>query len=100
MTNRIGPQMSAAVYYVSHNPGEAILPIAKRLHIGARRGTNNALGYSPVHRAISAGLLCDCPAGVSWRPEGRRGLYSLFTPEQVAGARAAAALESFLRAFS
>ena len=70
MTNRIGPQMQAAVSYVAANPGCAILPVAKSLHIGARRGTNNACGYNPVHRAIKAGLI---------RAErGPRGSYALY----------------------
>lgn len=54
---RIGPQMRAAVYFVSQNPGCAILPVAKYLHAGARTGNNNAHGYNPVHRAIRAGLI-------------------------------------------
>lgn len=49
--------MLAAVAYVAANPGCAILPVAKALHIGARTGRNNALGYNPVHRAIRAGLI-------------------------------------------
>lgn len=57
MTNRIGSQMRAAVSFVAANPGCAILPVAKALHIGARTGRNNALGYNPVHRAIKAGLI-------------------------------------------
>jgi hypothetical protein len=57
MTTRIGYQMLSAVAFVATNPGCAILPVAKHLHIGAARGTNNALGYNPVHRAIDAGLI-------------------------------------------
>lgn len=57
MTNRIGRQMLSAVAFVAANPGCAILPVAKHLHVGARSGSNNALGYNPVHRAIDAGLL-------------------------------------------
>ncbi len=70
MTNRIGHQMQSAVAFVTANPGCAILPVAKHLHVGARRGTNNALGYNPVHRAIKAGLI---------RAErNARGCYALF----------------------
>lgn len=49
--------MLAAVAFVAANPGCAILPVAAHLHVGARTGRNNALGYNPVHRAIDAGLL-------------------------------------------
>jgi hypothetical protein len=68
MSNRIGPQMKAATAYVARNPGCPIRPVAMFLHVGAARGTNNALGYNPVHRAIDAGLI---KATVT------RGVYSL-----------------------
>jgi len=54
---RIGPQMKAAVNYVLSHQGCCMRRVAEHLHIGARKGTNNALGYSPVHRAIKAGLI-------------------------------------------
>ena len=97
MNKNLGPQMLAAAYYVSNHPGCAILPVAKNIHIGAEQGTNNALGYDPVHRAMRAGLIYDSPAGVTYRAS-KRGLYALFTPEQVAGARAASAIEALARA--
>lgn len=72
---RIGPQMKAAVHFVTQNPGCAILPVAKYLHIGARSGRNNACGYNPVHRAIAAGLI---------RAEaGEHGAYRLYVVEAV-----------------
>ena len=54
---RIGPQMERAVEIVRSNPGCSKLFVAARLHIGAANGTNNALGYEPVNRAIRAGLI-------------------------------------------
>lgn len=54
---RIGPKMLRATQIVSNNDGCSILLVAKRLHIGARTGKNNALGYEPVWRAVKAGLL-------------------------------------------
>jgi len=54
---RIGPQMQAAVAYVSRHPGCCIRDVASDIHIAARTGRNNALGYDPVHRAIKAGLI-------------------------------------------
>lgn len=69
MNKRIGPQMQRALAYVQSHPGCAILPVAQHLHVGARTGTNNALGYNPVHRAIKAGLI---------RNDGSGSKYSLF----------------------
>lgn len=57
MSNRIGPQMAYAVSIVSANPGCCIRDVARRLHMAAANGRNNALGYNPVHRAIEAGLI-------------------------------------------
>lgn len=69
--------MARAAALVESNPGTAILPIAKTLHIGARRGTDNSLGYDPVHRAIKAGLIVNVPA------QSRGNGYALYTPEQI-----------------
>ena len=74
MTNRIGPQMQAAVYYVSRTPGTAIRPIGEYLGFTRKRG----YGYDPVHRAIKAGLLVNVPAQRTGR-----GQYALYTPEQI-----------------
>ena len=71
--------MLSAVAFVAANPGCAILPVAKHLHVGARRGTNNALGYNPINRAIKAGLLLCYPCPVN------RSRSRLLTPEQSAG---------------
>lgn len=49
--------MAKAADIVSRNPKCCIYFVAKRLHVGARTGKNNALGYDPVHRAIRAGLI-------------------------------------------
>lgn len=74
MNKRIGPQMQAAVEFVRNNPGCAILPVAKHLHVAARNGKNNAFGYNPVHRAIRAGLIRKTPGA-------RTGSYALFVAE-------------------
>ena len=66
--------MQAAVEYVRRNPGCAILPVAKFLHVAAERGTNNALGYNPVHRAIDAGL-------ITAKRGARRNTYALYVVE-------------------
>ena len=70
---RIGAQMARAVAYVAANPGCCIRDVANRLHIAAERGTNNALGYNPVHRAIKAGLIVA-------RSGRRNGTYALYAP--------------------
>lgn len=82
MTKRIGPQMSAAVAYVSRNPGTPIMPIGEYLGFTRNRG----LGYDPVHRAIRAGLLVNVPG------QGKRSAYALYTPEQIDALRGLDAL--------
>lgn len=54
---RVGPQMERAVSIVKANPGCCIRFVAVRIHKAAEQGTNNKLGYNPVHRAINAGLI-------------------------------------------
>lgn len=81
--------MARAVALVESNPGTAILPIAKSLHIGARRGTDNSLGYDPVHRAISAGLLVNVPAQAP-----TKACYCLYTREQIEALRGLDALSA------
>lgn len=60
--------MRAAVWYVEHHPGCAILPVGE--HLGFTR--NRGYGYDPVHRAIRAGLI------VARR--GPRNAYALYVP--------------------
>lgn len=64
MANRIGPQMQAAVSYVTSNPGCAIRPVADYI------GPSRRYGYAAVHRAIKAGVI-HATAGA------RRGTYCL-----------------------
>lgn len=57
---RIGYQMARAAAIVAAEAGAeglVMYSVAKRLHIGARLGTNCACGYNPIHRAIKAGLI-------------------------------------------
>lgn len=56
--------MQAAVFYVSRNPGCAILPVADYI------GPSRRYGYAAVHRAIKAGII-HATSGP------RRGTYSL-----------------------
>lgn len=56
-SKRVGPKMQQAVDIVANNPGCCIRYVARRLHVAARSGMNNGLGYDPVHRAIKAGLI-------------------------------------------
>lgn len=67
MSKRIGPQMSNAVFIARNNPGIVPLQVARQLHVAAATGRNMALGYEPINRAISAGLLkCyPCPQNKS-----------------------------------
>lgn len=51
---RIGPKMLAAKTLVAHNPGTAILPIARAI---APHGRGIRFGYRTVHRAIRAKLI-------------------------------------------
>lgn len=69
---RIGAQMSRAAAIVAANPGCSMLFVAAKLHIGAARGTNCALGYNPVHRAIKAGLIV--------ARSGKGNAYALYAP--------------------
>ncbi len=53
---KIGYQMQKAANYVANHPGCCIRDVARFL-MPHCMGRNNAYGYNPVHRAISAGLI-------------------------------------------
>ncbi|WP_066920447.1 hypothetical protein [Steroidobacter denitrificans] len=57
MSARVGYQMARAVGIVAAHPGCTKRFVAVRLHPAAASGRNNALGYDPINRAISAGLI-------------------------------------------
>lgn len=53
----IGPKMWRAVSIVQTHPGCSKLFVARQLHPACANGSNNALGYDPINRAIKAGLI-------------------------------------------
>lgn len=73
MAKRIGPKMSAVVWYVGRNPGCSKLDVA----LGAVQNTPGSrdMGaiYGPVDRALAAGLIVH-------RPGAKKGRYYLYVP--------------------
>lgn len=57
MKTRIGPQMARAVSIVAHHPGCSKKFVAERISPCPIPAQNWAYGYSPVNRAIRAGLI-------------------------------------------